>query len=162
MELVPATEDDLWLTIALETDPRVMAELGGPWSAEEAGNAHRRRIKAIADGNWWFKIVPEPGAEAVGTIGVWPSDFEGDAISETGWMILPEHQGKGLASAALALLLERASAEKRWGDIHAFPGIPNGASNALCRKLGFELVGQMTADYAGRTLECNHWVWRAP
>ena len=30
MELIEVTPDDEWLTVALETDPRVMAELGGP------------------------------------------------------------------------------------------------------------------------------------
>ena len=31
MELVTYTQKDLWLTEALETDPVVMAELGGAW-----------------------------------------------------------------------------------------------------------------------------------
>ena len=32
------------------------------------------------------------------------------------------------------------------------------ASNALCRKFGFELIGEETIDYGGRALRCNHWV----
>lgn len=162
MELIPKTPDDAWLTVALETDPRVMAELGGPWTAEEAKATHQRRMKGIETGeNWGFKIVPVPGAPPVGTIMLWPSEFEGEAMSEAGWMILPEHQGKGYASAALALLLEKAAADGRWGDIHAFPGATNGASNALCRKFGFEHIGVSDADYAGRHFPVNHWVWRA-
>ena len=38
---------------------------------------------------------------------LWSSEHEGEPISEAGWMILPEHQGRGHASAALAALLER-------------------------------------------------------
>lgn len=162
MELVPATADDLWLTRALETDPRVMAELGGPWPEEVVVATHARRIKTIAeDGNWWFKVVPEPDAPAVGTIGLWASEIDGEAVSETGWMILPEHQGRGHASAALALLIEQARADGRWGDIHACPGVTNVPSNALCRKFGFDHIGTTTADYSGRNFECNHWVLRA-
>ena len=162
MELRPATPEDEWLTVALETDSRVMAELGGPLTVEEAQAAHRRRTAPDAkDGDWWLAILPGAGQPPVGTIGIWPSEFKGQDLSETGWMILPEHQGKGNASAALALLLERARADGRWGDIHAFPGATNGPSNALCRKFGFELVGGGDADYAGRHFPVNHWVWRA-
>ena len=93
---------------------------------------------------------------------LWPSEVHGEAISETGWMILPDHQGKGYASAALGLLLERAKGDGRWGDIHAFPGATNGASNALCRKAGFEQLESLDVEYAGRPLHVNHWVWRAP
>jgi RimJ/RimL family protein N-acetyltransferase len=76
-------------------------------------------------------------------------------------MVLPEHQGKGYATAALRLLVDRAREDGRWGDIHAFPGATNGASNALCRKHGFEQVETVDVDYAGRALRCNHWVLRA-
>jgi RimJ/RimL family protein N-acetyltransferase len=163
MELVPCTEDDAWLTVALETDPRVMAELGGAWTAEEATATHARRLRNVADNSsWWLKIVPEPGGAGVGTMMLWSSEPEGEPVSEAGWMVLPEHQGRGYASAALGLLIERAQADGLWGDIHAYPGATNAPSNALCRKFSFELVGQMTVDYAGRLLECNHWVLRAP
>jgi RimJ/RimL family protein N-acetyltransferase len=161
MELVPCTAEDVWLTEALETDPRVMAELGGPQAIEYARDVHARRVAGIRDGNWWLKIVPEPGARPVGTIGLWPAEWEGSTISETGWMVLPDHQGKGHASAALSLLLERARAARTWGDIHAFPGATNEPSNALCRKFGFELLGSTDVDYGDRRLAVNHWVLRA-
>jgi RimJ/RimL family protein N-acetyltransferase len=166
--LVPGTPEDEWLTIALETDPAVMSELGGPWTAEEARATHARRIALMRDaGTWWFTIrrVEDGGAvgEPVGTIGLWDADWEGEAISETGWMVLPDHQGKGYASAALGRLLELAQAGDRWGDIHAFPGATNVPSNALCRKFGFEqLEGGGDADYAGRHFPVIHWVWRRP
>jgi RimJ/RimL family protein N-acetyltransferase len=159
VELRDATVEDEWLTVALETDPRVMAELGGPWTADEARAAHHRRVASIAEhGTWWLEIVPDPAIGPVGTIGIWASEWAGEPISETGWMVLPEHQGKGYASAALAALIERTRHDPRWGDIHAFPGVSNGASNALCRKLGFEQLDEVTVDYAGRILRCNRWV----
>jgi RimJ/RimL family protein N-acetyltransferase len=165
VELVPQTPEDEWVTVALETGPGVMAELGGPWTAEEARATHQRRMAYIRDGAWSFTVRPASDPQTrdpVGTIGVWASEWEGEPVSETGWMTLPEHQGKGYASAALAAILDRERAEHRWGDIHAFPGATNGPSNALCRKFGFELVGGGDADYAGRHFPVNHWVWRAP
>lgn len=168
VELAPITAADVWLTVALETDPRVMAELGGPWSVEAAAATHERRLRSVErDGTWWLKIVPvseaAPATETtpVGALVLWDSEWAGEALSEIGWMVLPEHQGKGYASASLRLILERARADGRWGDIHAFPGVTNEASNALCRKSGFELVGDGEADYAGRRFRVNHWVLRA-
>lgn len=148
----------MWLTQALETDPVVMADLGGPWSEDAIPRIHQRRLESIARGTWWFTIVPTPGARPVGMLGVFGSEFQGQAISEAGWSVLPEHQGRGYASAGLSILLDRATADGRWGAIHAFPGATNGPSNALCRKFGFALVGEESVDYGGRTLRCKHWV----
>jgi RimJ/RimL family protein N-acetyltransferase len=162
VELIPYTDADAWLTRALETDERVMAELGGPWPDEVIPRIHERRLESIARGTWWFTLVPSPGDRPVGILGIFGSDHEGQAISEAGWSVLPVHQGKGYASAGLALLLHRAHADGRWGTIHAFPGSTNAASNALCRKFGFRLVGEDTVDYGGRELHCNHWLLEAP
>jgi RimJ/RimL family protein N-acetyltransferase len=162
MELVPYSDADYWLTEALETDPEVMAELGGPWWPEDFPGIHRRRLESIAKGSWWFTIIPEPGMRPVGHLGIFLSEWQGKPISEAGWSVLPAHQGNGYASAALKLLLERAAADSRWGAIHAFPGVTNVPSNALCRRFGFTLLGEETGDYGGRSLRINHWVLEEP
>lgn len=162
VELVPYAEADRWLTEALETDPVTMAELGGAWPVAHAREAHAHRLAGVLDGStWWFSIFPEGATEPVGTIGVWASDWQGEALSEAGWMVLPAHQGRGYASASLRRMLELARADDRWGDIHAFPGATNEPSNALCRKFGFVELEGGDADYAGRHFPVNHWVWRA-
>jgi RimJ/RimL family protein N-acetyltransferase len=153
MELHAYSDGDFWLTEALETDPDVMRELGGPIDRERLPEIHRRRL---AD-PWWFTIVAEPGGPPVGTIGVWETSHDGEEIHETGWMVLPAHQGRGIASAALTLLIERVEAERRFPSIHAFPPVTNAPSNALCRKFSFALLGECDVIYAGRTLHCNHW-----
>ncbi len=154
------TDADVWLTEALETDAGVMAELGGPWPPDAIPGIHARRLDSIARGSWWFTIVPAPRDRPVGMIGIFKSDVDGLAISEAGWSVLPEFQGRGHASQALEILLERARSDGRWGSIHAFPGVTNGPSNALCRKFGFELVGERAIAYGGRSLRCNDWVLR--
>ena len=159
MELVPYGEGDLWLTEALETDPAVMHQLGGPRPREELGGVHDMRIAAKIDGDdWWFKIVPGPGDEPAGTIGVWPTHHDGAEIYETGWMVLSSYQGRGIASEALGILLDRARANGRFASIHAFPGVTNGPSNALCRKFGFELLGESDVEFRDQPLRVNHWV----
>ncbi len=158
MELVPYADEHLWLTEALETDARVMAELGGPWPRDAIPAIHERRLNSVAAGTWMFTMVPETGASPVGLIGLFGSDLDGSQITETFWLVLPAHQGRGYASAALRMLLDRAQADGRWGPIHAFSGVTNAPSNALCRKSGFVLVGERDIEYGGRTLRCNHWI----
>lgn len=162
VRLEPVTEADEWLTVQLETDPRVMAELGGAWTEDQARATHARRLRTTREtGSWWLKIVRSDGTP-VGSLVLWDSDWQGEPVSEAGWMVLPEHQRKGYASAGLRLLLEKAFEGDRWGDIHASPGAENGPSNALCRKFGFEQLGSSEVDYGGRKLQVNHWVWRGP
>lgn len=158
MELVVYGEGDIALTEALETNSEVMRELGGPLKPEEIPDTHRKRMGRGREGDSWFKVVPEPGGPAAGTIGIWPTELDGEPAYEAGWMLLPEFQGRGIASQALALLLEKARAWPAVGAVHAFPGESNPASNALCRKFGFELVGTEDGGYAGREFRINHWV----
>ena len=153
MELRAYTDADLALTEALETDPEVMRELGGPIDRERIPALHRRRLPDP----WWLTIALEPDGPPVGTIGIWETEHGGERLHETGWMVLPAYQGRGVASGALALLLERARAEPAFESVHAFPPVTNAPSNALCRKFGFALLGASDFVYAGRTLHCNHW-----
>lgn len=42
--------------------------------------------------------------------------------------------------------------------LHAYPSIDNPPSNALCRKLGFELMGEYDFEYPpGHQMRCNDW-----
>lgn len=154
MELVRYADADLALSAALETDPEVMRELGGPIDPARLPVVHARRV---AD-PWYFTIVPEPGRPAVGTIGIWETEHDGVTLHETGWMVLPDFQGRGIASAALSVLIDRARSAPEIPSMHAFPPTSNAPSNALCRKFGFTLLGEHAFVYAGRTLQCNHWM----
>ena len=73
-------------------------------------------------------------------------------------MVLPEHQGRGLASAGVSEALRRAGEADRWRTLHAFPAMTNTPSNALCRKHGFALRGAIKYPYRDQILRVNHWV----
>ena len=158
MELLRYGDADFALTEALETDPVVMRELGGPIDRARLAEIHQRRL----GDPWWFKIVPIPSGPPAGTIGIWEKELDGTTIHETGWMVLPSFQGRGVATAALGLLIQRVRDEPRFESMHAFPPVTNTPSNGLCRKFGFSLVGQRDFAYAGRTLRCNHWMLATP
>ena len=157
MKLVTYGDDDLGLTEAIECDPEMMRELGGPVAREDVPAIHRKRLESAAEAGWWHKIVPEPPGPAAGTIGIWEATWRGEPIHEIGWMVLPEFQGRGIASEALEMTLSLARSDSRIGHLHAFPAVTNEPSNALCAKFGFVRTGEEDFRFRGATLHCNHW-----
>lgn len=152
--------DDLWLYESFHCDPQMMTYLGGPWPRERLPEKLKRDVATIEAGTGWiFKIISsEDSKRAVGSVCIWEHLRQGEIINEIGWMILPLFQGRGLASAAVRAILDKARAEKRWGaHLHAFPATANAASNAICRKFAFSLVEEVDLEYAGHPLRCNHW-----
>jgi RimJ/RimL family protein N-acetyltransferase len=158
VELVPYSHEHRGLTEALELDPEVMKELGGPAEPADLERVHRMRVETVARGEWYFVIVPEPSGPPVGSIGIWESTIVDSTVHEVGWMVLPEFQGRGIAGEALGLLLARARSDPRYARIHAFPGASNAPSNALCRRFGFNLTEELEVRFRDRPLRVNHWV----
>jgi RimJ/RimL family protein N-acetyltransferase len=157
LDLLPYSDEDIGLIEELERDPDIMRHLGGPVEPDRIPELHRQRLQTVADGDWYFKIVPEPDGPPAGTIGIWSASWRGDSIHETGWMVLPAFQGQGIATRALGLILARARSEARFPRIYAFPSITNGASNTLCRRFGFRLIEETDFDYRGTRLRVNVW-----
>lgn len=142
----------------------MMAELGGPLPREGIEAKVRRDVETVAADTGWIKMIVlgEGGSETVvGNVVLWSheEDGEDEPISETGWMVLPEFQGRGVAKRAERELLRLARDDGRWGLVHAFPGATNGPSNGICRSLGFRLVEtrDVTA-FGDRILRANHWI----
>lgn len=152
---------DVGAYVRMRCDPVMMAELGGPLPREGIEEKVARDVRDAAAGAALIKmIIPDeagPGTVA-GSVALWPSERDGGRISEIGWMVLPEFQGRGVARRAVRMLLEIARQQGRWGLVHAFPGVTNGPSNGICRSLGFTLVGELEVEFAGRVLRSNHWV----
>lgn len=159
IELAPLRPEDEWLTAALETDPAMMTHLGGPLDPAAVPALHARRIEGIERGDTWYFTIRVAGDERpVGTVCLWHDESHPRGTSEAGWSVLPSHQGRGIAKAALRELIRRARADGRWGDIHAWPSVTNEASNALCRALGFRHLGVVDVEFRGHALRCNDWM----
>ncbi len=147
--------------VRMRCDPVMMAELGGPLPREGVEDKVARDVRAAAGGSDWIKmIVPDEAAPDVvaGNVVLWSHDERGEPVSEIGWMVLPEFQGRGLGKRAVRMLLELARDDGRWGLVHAFPATSNAPSNGICRSLGFRFAGERNVTFAGRVLRSNHWV----
>ena len=150
----PWTPDDRELLTALLGDPMMTKHLGGPESADKL-DARQRRYEQDRRQHR-IRIEGEP--RGVGFVGYWDKDWRGEPVWEVGWGVRPEFQGRGIATAAMRRLLEviREHGTRRY--VHAFPSVANEPSNAVCRKLGFELLEAHEFEYPpGHALRCNDW-----
>ncbi|WP_406501390.1 GNAT family N-acetyltransferase [Streptomyces sp. NBC_01590] len=147
--------------------PELMDHLGGPETEEQLIARHERYMELSADRTGrgrMFRISltdgagADSGAGAVGTIGFWERSWQGQEVYETGWAVLPGFQGLGIATVATTAVVEQARAERKHRFLHAYPSVGNGASNAVCRKAGFTLVGECDFEYPpGHALLTNDW-----
>jgi RimJ/RimL family protein N-acetyltransferase len=152
------TPDDLPLLERLLGDPVMTQHIGGPETPDQI----RKRLERYCTDTkiHMFVIVLEAENLGIGSVGYWERAWLGQQVWESGWRILPEYQGRGIATRALELILERARAEQKHRFVHAFPSIDNAASNAICKKMGFILQNEIDFEYpsgTGRFMRSNDW-----
>ena len=161
MRLRNVESGDLDIYIRIRCDPVMMSELGGPLPRAGLEAKVRSDVESAAAGESLIKMIvlDEAMSDVVaGSVVLWSHEEGGETISEVGWMVLPEFQGRGLAKLAVRALLESARDEKRWGLVHAFPGVTNAASNGVCRSVGFTHIGERDVTFVDRVLHTNHWI----
>jgi RimJ/RimL family protein N-acetyltransferase len=153
------SEDDLGVLEQTLGDPEMMTYLGGPESPEQLVARHAKFLALPhAAAGEMFTIVNDDSGVKLGSVGWWDKEWRGDVVYETGWQVIRVFQGRGIATAAMVQLIERLkmSATRRY--LHAFPSVENGPSNAICRKLGFELLEALEFEYPkGSIMRCNDW-----
>lgn len=157
--LQPWSEGDLPLLQRLLGDPEMTAHLGGPESKEQILRRHKRYLRLPAEGtDHMFKVIWGPDSEGVGSVGYWRKTWRESPVYEMGWLILPEYQGRGIATKAAAAVIEHARRKPRYRYMHAFPSVSNLPSNAICRKLGFTLMEECQFEYPpGHSMTVNDW-----
>lgn len=155
VRLVPWGEGDFWL-LERTNSAEMTAHLGGPESPEKLADRHRRYL-APASGRM-YRVTSADGGETVGSVGFWEREWQGELIWETGWGILPEFQGRGLAARAARAVVVAAREAGRHRYLHAFPSVAHRASNSVCRRAGFTLLGEYAFEYPkGHWITSNDW-----
>ncbi|MCM3596097.1 GNAT family N-acetyltransferase [Metabacillus idriensis] len=137
--------------------PEMMEHLGGSETKEQILKRHKRYLE-LGDKGKMFSITQPPDFEAVGSVGYWQTKWIDESVYEIGWSVLPQFQGRGIATLAVKLTIDEAMKEKRYKYIHAFPSVENPASNAICRKLNFSFMSDCEFEYPpGNLMHCNNW-----
>lgn len=157
VRIEPWAEGDLSILEQTLGDPEMTKYLGGPESHEKLVE-RQEKYERLADDGRMFKILDVATGEPVGSVGYWDKDRGGEQVYEIGWMVVPAFQGRGVGAAATAQAIAAAAADGKHRFIHAFPSVENGSSNAICRKLGFTLLGDHEFEYPpGNVMQCNNW-----
>lgn len=134
------------------------AELGGVLDQDMAAKLERD-VASVEAGRHWVLVIVTADGTAAGTVSLWGHEWDGETIDEIGWMVLPEHQGRGLADAGGR---RGAQAGGRGGPLAGAPCLPGddqGARDdggltqtALCGEPSAEVVRtavEEPADVAG-------------
>jgi RimJ/RimL family protein N-acetyltransferase len=158
VRIEPWGEGGLPLLRATLGDSEMTKYLGGPESDEKLAERQEKYSRLADSGEGrMFRIVDVASGEAVGSVGYWDKDWRGQ-VYEIGWMVVPAFQGRGIGSAATAQAIAVAASDAKHRFVHAFPSVENTPSNAICRKLGFTLLGESEFEYPpGSFMHCNDW-----
>ena len=157
--LRPYSEQDFWLLERLLGDPEMMTYLGGPETPEKLRDRHKRYLQAAGSETTHIFVVTigNEGTPA-GSVVYWEMQWKDETVWEFGWSVLPGFQGRGIATKGTSLALEVARSQGKNRFAHATPSVDNGPSNGLCRKLGFELLGEIDVEYPpGHHVRSNDW-----
>jgi RimJ/RimL family protein N-acetyltransferase len=152
-------DEDLPLLHQTMGDAAMTEHLGGPERVEQLARRHQRYLALAGSGKGHMLVIAISTAAApVGTVGYWEKHWQDELVWEIGWAVIPAYQRTGIAARATAAAIERARAEDRYRFIHARPSVTNPASNAICRELGFTLIGEYDFEYpVGNPMRCNDW-----
>jgi RimJ/RimL family protein N-acetyltransferase len=157
VRLEPWGSEDLPILEKSLGDPEMTRYLGGPESPQKLAERQSRYDRPDSR---QYKIVDEASGEGVGWVGYWERTWRDQEVWEIGWNVLPAFQGRGIATEAAAQVVDMARAEGRHRFLHAYPSVDNAPSNAICRKLGFTLLGDHEFEYPpgrGSFMQCNDW-----
>lgn len=147
--------DDRPLLEQLLGVPEMTTHVGGP---ESPAKISERQARYEKPDSRQYRIVLADTDEGVGWVGYWERTWQDQQVWEVGWSVAMPFQGRGIATAAMQLLIGGIRDERALRDVHAFPSVDNAASNGVCRKLGFTLLGAFDFEYPpGHPLRCNDW-----
>ncbi|UNK71845.1 GNAT family N-acetyltransferase [Microbacterium sp. H1-D42] len=152
------TADDIDLLHAANT-PEMTVNLNGPETEQQIDERNARYLRLGDAGEARMFVIIDDDDHRLGSIGYWHVDWRGEPSLETGWFVLPEAQGHGVASRALALLIDDVREHRRARRyLTAFPAVGNAGSNGVCRRGGFAHVGVLTETFREADLIVNEWV----
>lgn len=158
VSLRPYGDSDFGLLHGILGNPDMTRFLGGPESDQALAARHARYVTADPLTHGLFVIMLSGQDRAIGWIGFWESEWNGETNWECGGHVLPAFQGRGIAFSATMLMLDAARALDRHRFVDAFPSVDNAPSNALCKSIGFTTFGEADVEYPkGHVMRSVHW-----
>lgn len=120
-------------------EPRRSEEIGRGLAGEGSNLAVLARFASY---RWFVMLDKEP----VGTVSL-KNISHSMGYAEIGYGIAQSHHGKGIATAAVGLLVEKVFRETSLRKLIAYIHVENGASRRVLQKLGFREEGFLREHY---------------
>jgi ribosomal-protein-alanine N-acetyltransferase len=125
----------------LNSDPEVMAFLGGPLSRESSDSLAAGIAEKIAKQGWGFWAVEVSRDRSfAGFVGLNRPDYETEFTPclEVGWRLGRQHWGRGYATEAGSAALEFAFTRLDDQEVVSFTTVENRRSRRVMERLGME------------------------
>src|SRR5690349_6967991 len=110
--LEPWTDADLDIELRANTQ-EMTRFLGGPEPESAIRARHERALALAVSGAGQMFRIALPDAPGAGSVGYWEREWRGNTVYEMGWLVLPDYQGRGVASAAVRLAAVHAATHGR-------------------------------------------------
>lgn len=149
LTLRPHEESDLEALLAYYSDPEVARHLlVPPWTEDYGRQEISRRVErtSLEAPTRALALVVEHEGRVVGDVVLWATDGAG-ATGEIGWVFHPDVAGRGFATEAAGALLEVGFSRYGMHRVTAQLDARNGASAALCERIGMRLEASHRQDY---------------
>lgn len=164
LALRPLRADDLGPLVTLDSDPRVMAPLGGTRSASEI-QAWLERQLAHHERHGYGRYAVKRNAELIGCVGLCRDDFDRGLVPgiEVAWRLAFAHWHQGYATEAARAVIDEAFALFSLPEVIAVTSIGNAPSRRVMTRLGMLYSPEEDFDHPlvpeGSAL-CKHVVYR--
>ncbi|MEZ0470316.1 GNAT family N-acetyltransferase [Luteimonas salinilitoris] len=170
LELRPLNRRDRTLYCALYTDAELLRHVSAPLSEEAARRSFEKVLLQVEASPpeslyWIFHALDNPKPEGLGLMAL--VFDQGVAIAEIGVLLMPEGQGRGYATEAIAAAADLSFDALGLNRLHTRHTPDNLAASGLMRRLGFELLVATSAtdETAGPpscrwNLDREHWLAR--
>lgn len=150
-------DEDVESWVAMNSDPRVAAFLGRPYTRELSESmviAMRERLER--DGHGWWVVEVRGGPSFAGVICLQEVPFEAafTPAYEIGWRLRSEDWGRGYATEAARAALDFAFTSLRWSEVVAFTAATNHRSQRVMARLG--MTHDPRDDFEHPRLEAGH------
>ena len=144
LRLVPRTLDDTEACFQMDSDPKVIKFIAGPWPdpVEHRAFIRARTLGAYASGQGYWTLRPRTDpSRFLGWVLLIPLDGVGPEI-EIGWRLPQAEWGRGYAPEAAAAVLAHGFREGDFDRVVADIHPDNTSSQRVAQKLGFTLLGE--------------------
>lgn len=119
-----------------------------PWSQQDAQDQiiRRRRRTGLETGEGQLAAVVEHEGRVIGDVALWVTDRE-HRLAEIGWVLDPDHGGRGLATEAVRAILDLAFESYRVHRVAAQMDARNEDSARLAQRVGMRREAHLRQDW---------------